>query len=169
MDAAEGCFFAAYGFLVAALVDLAAAVCAHFEAGLDGYGNQSGEAFKQLLTQCLAFCGELEHFLLLGAHELNAVFNVALVLQLLQKRINQAGTDFLPESLFETVDNVVAMVWSFVQYGEYVETGEIMQKLVEAQILFLQKICLLKISLSVSKCVVTFAFLHCFFSRRYIF
>ena len=74
MHAAESGLFAINHFAVASFVDFAAAVGAHVEAGLNGYGDEFGEAFEESSAEFSAFLGEFEDFSFLLAHGLDCVF-----------------------------------------------------------------------------------------------
>jgi len=73
--AAEGGFFSVDDFSVASFVDLAAAVGADFEAGLNGDGDEVGEAFEQACADFFSFLSKFENFLFFLAHGLNRVFH----------------------------------------------------------------------------------------------
>jgi len=113
MHAAEGCFFSINDFSIASFVHFAAAVGANFEAGLNGNGDEVGEAFKQTCADLSSFFSELENFLFFLAHGLNRVFYQVFFLELPEKWIDQAWADFFSYSLFEAVEDAVAVGRSF--------------------------------------------------------
>ena len=111
---AESGFFSVDDFSVAALVNFAAAVSTHVEAGFDGDGNQVGEAFEKPCAQFSAFFGEFEDFFFFLSHGFDRVFDQAFFFELLKKRVDKAGADLFSHSLFEAVEDAVAVGWSFV-------------------------------------------------------
>ena len=114
MYAAEGCFFPIDDLSIATLVDLAAAVGADFETGLNGDGDKVGEAFEQASADFFSFLSELENLLFFLTHGLNRVFYQTFFFELLEKRINQAWANFFSYSLFEAGQYAVAVGGSFV-------------------------------------------------------
>jgi hypothetical protein len=121
MRAAERHFFAINNFVVAAFVDFAAAVSANVHAGFDGYGDKGCEAFEQACAKFPALYGELKNFAFFLTHGFLGMGYIAFFFELLQKRVNERGTDFFFDSFFELAEYAVAVGWSLVEYGEYVE------------------------------------------------
>lgn len=114
MHAAECCFFSVDDFSVAAFVDLAAAVSALVQAGFDSDGDQAREAFEKSRAQLFSFFGQFEDFLFLLAHGFHLMLDEAFFFELLKERVDEARADFFSDSLFEAIEDAVAVDRSFV-------------------------------------------------------
>jgi hypothetical protein len=118
---AEREFFAVYDFSVAAFVDFAAAMSADVEAGFDGDGDEFCESLEKSGAEFSAFLGEFEDFAFFFAHRLKSVLHQTFFFQLLEEGVDEAWAYFFFDAFLEAADYLVAVGWSFVEYGEYVE------------------------------------------------